>query len=376
MSPTNSKSEAAMLPDVKALQKLFDAIKDKGHHLVGPTIRDNAVVYAEINAVDQLPVGWVDQQDNGRYRLAKSRQQSVFAYNVGPQSWKQILYSPQCDLWTAQRDGQQFDLVPPDNGNVKYAFIGVRACELAALAIHDRVLTEGDHADPVYQQLRKNAFIVAVNCTRAGGTCFCASMGTGPRVTEGFDLALTEVLEAKQHYFLVEVGSKAGAGILAAVPHEAASAEHIAHAEKAVEKAAGSMGRKLEREGMKEELYAHFDHPHWSEIADRCLTCGNCTMVCPTCFCVNVEDTTSLTGDQATRTRRWDSCFTVDFSYIHGGSIRATEYSRYRQWLMHKLVYWQDQFGMPGCVGCGRCITWCPVGIDITEEARVIREKA
>ncbi|MBF0393567.1 MAG: 4Fe-4S dicluster domain-containing protein, partial [Alphaproteobacteria bacterium] len=115
------------------------------------------------------------------------------------------------------------------------------------------------------------------------------------------------------------------------------------------------------------------EHPRWDEVAKRCLTCGNCTMVCPTCFCTTVDDVTDLGGTRTERVRSWDSCFTLDFSYIHGGSVRNEGSSRYRQWITHKLSSWHDQFGSSGCVGCGRCITWCPVGIDITEEVGAIR---
>jgi sulfhydrogenase subunit beta (sulfur reductase) len=110
-------------------------------------------------------------------------------------------------------------------------------------------------------------------------------------------------------------------------------------------------------------------------VASRCLGCANCTLACPTCFCASVSDTTDLEGETAARVRRWDSCFTLDHSYIHGGSVRASLRARYRQWLTHKLASWIDQFGVSGCVGCGRCITWCPVGIDITEEVAAIRAR-
>ena len=135
------------------------------------------------------------------------------------------------------------------------------------------------------------------------------------------------------------------------------------------------MGRSLDQEGLKELLYENRNHPRWDDVADRCLSCANCTMVCPTCFCTTVEDSTDLTGDTAERVRRWDSCFTMDFSYIHGGAVRKSVKSRYRQWMTHKLGTWQDQFGSSGCVGCGRCITWCPVGIDITEEVAAMRNE-
>jgi sulfhydrogenase subunit beta (sulfur reductase) len=133
------------------------------------------------------------------------------------------------------------------------------------------------------------------------------------------------------------------------------------------------MGRQMDTNGLKELLQGNPTHKQWDDVAARCLTCANCTMVCPTCFCTTVEDHTDLTGQTAERVRRWDSCFTLDFSYIHGGSVRTETKSRYRQWMTHKLASWIDQFGTSGCVGCGRCITWCPVGIDITAEVAAIR---
>ena len=158
------------------------------------------------------------------------------------------------------------------------------------------------------------------------------------------------------------------------MPHKAASAEEKAKAEGIVAKAARQMGRTLDTKGIKELLYRNYENPRWDDVAKRCLTCGNCTLVCPTCFCTTVEDVTDLTGEHVERWRKLDSCFTMDFSYIHGGSIRSSPRARYRQWMTHKLATWIDQFGTSGCVGCGRCITWCPVGIDITEEAAAIRQ--
>ncbi|UCD17961.1 MAG: 4Fe-4S dicluster domain-containing protein, partial [Candidatus Zixiibacteriota bacterium] len=322
-----------------------------------------------------LPIGWFDQQDNGRYRLQKGECEALFGYTVGPHSWKKFLYPPARELWTATREGCRFAVSEEEHHPPKRALIGVRSCELHALAIQDKVLTGGEQVDVFYQQSRRNVFIVAVNCTHPGNTCFCSSMKTGPKAVAGFDLSLTEMIESKCHYFVVEVGSDSGAEMLDCIPNQAAGEKDIRLAAEALEKAASAIGRSVIMDGVKDLLYTNFDHLYWGEVANRCLTCGNCTMVCPTCFCVNVEDTTNLTGSQARRLCRWDSCFTVDFSYIHGGSIRNSDVSRYRQWVMHKLAYWQDQFGTPGCVGCGRCITWCPAGIDITETAGAFRKR-
>jgi sulfhydrogenase subunit beta (sulfur reductase) len=213
-----------------------------------------------------------------------------------------------------------------------------------------------------------------LNCSHAGGTCFCVSMKSGPKVTSGFDLALTEIADGDEGLFIVEVGSEAGQALLAALPHREAQSDELAAAAAVTARTAASMGREMRADDVKELLQRNLDHPRWHEVAERCLTCGNCTMVCPTCFCTSVQDASDLAGVEFSRSRRWDSCFTADFSYIHGGPVRASAHSRYRQWMTHKLATWFDQFGSSGCVGCGRCITWCPVGIDITEEVRAIRQ--
>jgi sulfhydrogenase subunit beta (sulfur reductase) len=356
------------------LDELFAALGRRGFTPIGPTVRDGAIVYDEIAGSDDLPAGWTDEQDGGSYRLRRRDDEALFGYAVGPQSWKRFLHPPELKLWRARRgeDGalevsEEADEAP------SYAFIGVRSCELHAIAIQDRVMMEGEYPDPFYRARREGAFIVAVNCTVAGGTCFCVSMETGPRAESGYDLALTEVIEDGRHYFVCEAGSERGAELIGELPRTEAGPAELGAAEAGVARAAAGQGRTMETAGIKELLYENYEHPRWDEVSERCLTCGNCTMVCPTCFCTTVEDGSDLSGETAERTRRWDSCFTMDFSYIHGGSVRATSRSRYRQWMTHKLATWIDQFGTSGCVGCGRCITWCPVAIDITEEVAAIR---
>ena len=355
-------------------QELLEALSRRGYQVVGPTVRDGAIVYDELTSVADLPVGWTDEQDGGTYRLKRRNDEALFGYTVGPQAWKQFLHPPAMRLWQARRDGNGFQILEESQEPPRYAFIGVRACELHAIAVQDRVFMQGEYVDPTYRARREGVFVVAVNCGQAGGTCFCVSMNTGPQVTLGFDLALTEVLEGERHYFVVEVGTQQGAEVLGEVPFREASAAEIETAQGIVARTATQMGRSMDTAGIKELLYRNYEHPRWDDVATRCLTCANCTMVCPTCFCTTVEDVTDLTGEHAERWRKWDSCFTMEFSYIHGGSIRSSARARYRQWVTHKLATWIDQFGTSGCVGCGRCITWCPVGIDITEEVRAIRE--
>ena len=158
------------------------------------------------------------------------------------------------------------------------------------------------------------------------------------------------------------------------IPHKEANEKEKCTADSIVKKTSEQMGRFIDTTNIKDLFYRNYEHPQWNNVTERCLNCANCTMVCPTCFCTTVEDVTDLTGEHAERWRKWDSCFTMDFSYIHGGSVRSSTQSRYRQWITHKLATWIDQFGTSGCVGCGRCITWCPVAIDITEEVGEIRK--
>ncbi len=361
---------------VAGLQALLDALRARGCRVIGPKVRDGAIVYDDIESVDELPRGWTDEQDGGRYRLERRGDDALFGYAVGQHSWKAFLHPPIQRLWRAVRDGDGVAVAAEPASSERFAFIGVRACELKAIAIQDRVFMGGQYVDPHYRARREGAFVVALNCGTPGGTCFCVSMDAGPKASTGYDLALTELFDGDGHRFLIEAGSAEGAEVLAGLARRDAAPSDIAAAEAVVERAAGSMGREMRAEGVRELLLANLEHPRWDKVADRCLTCANCTMVCPTCFCTSVEDSSDLTGQESARSRRWDSCFTMDFSHIHGGSVRASARSRYRQWMTHKLATWVDQFGSSGCVGCGRCITWCPVGIDITEEVRAIGETA
>ena len=356
------------------LQRLLDLLVEQGYEVVGPTVRDGAVVLDQLHRVEELPVGMRETQDGGRYRLEPSGADTLFAYTLGPHSWKKYVHPPQQHFLQARPAGRSFTVEGEAQTPPPRAFLGVRACELSALSILDKVLVEGPHVAAANRRLRRRTLVIAVNCTMPGGTCFCVSMGTGPRVRGGYDILLTELAGDSGPMLLAESGSERGGQLLESLSLAEADDAQVAERDAALERAAEGMGRTLDTSRLPEILRQLLDNRRWEEIAERCLNCGNCTMVCPTCFCGTTVDTTDLTGQAADRTFLWDSCHTVDFSYIHGGSIRSGSHARYRQWLMHKMAYWPEQFGTLGCVGCGRCITWCPVGIDITEEATKLRE--
>ncbi|AJE19939.1 4Fe-4S dicluster domain-containing protein [Azotobacter chroococcum] len=372
MDALPTTTTAAVL-DRDGLQALIEALAARGFQVLGPLVRDEAIVHDEIAGVADLPAGWTDRQGPGQYRLERRDDQALFGFAAAPQSWKRFLHPPVETLWRVRQGEGGLLFSTAAEATPRYAFLGVRACDLKAIAIQDRVLCAGDYRDTGYERRRRDVFIVALNCSEAGDTCFCVSMGSGPKAEGAFDLALTELLDERRHEFLVEVGSAAGAEVLAGLPQRPALESDRTAAAAVVARTAGRMGRQLDTTDLQGLLQSNPEHPRWDEVAERCLSCANCTMVCPTCFCTTVEDHSDLAGGSAERVRLWDSCFTLDFSYIHGGSVRQTDKGRYRQWMTHKLSTWFDQFGSSGCVGCGRCITWCPVGIDITEEAAAIR---
>jgi len=377
MSPTAPLPEPCLTISRERFARLLEVLREDGYRLVGPTVRDGAIVHDAISGVSDLPEGVGESQERGTYRLESRGDRALFGYAVGPHSWKPSFFAPTVPLWRARRkDGSFTVLEHGAREQPPLALIGARSCDLHAIAIQDRVFLGGETIDPAYEARRRRTFVVAVNCGRAGGTCFCVSMGTGPRATLGFDLALTELLDDRGHRFIVDIGSEPGRDVLARIGAEETTPEDREAADAVIARTAEHMGRQMPTDGIKEVLYASVDHPRWDDVAARCLACTNCTLVCPTCFCSTVEDRTDLAGEVAERVQRWDSCFTMEHSHVHGGSVHASIKSRYRQWLTHKLASWIDQFGTSGCVGCGRCITWCPAAIDITEEVAALRAPA
>jgi len=378
---TTSSSGDAVI-DVDGLNRLIEALWRRGWRVLGPVVRDGAIVRGEVTGVQDLPAGWHDLQAPGTYRIRHDPDDPIlFGWAVGPSSWKSEFFPPKQTEWRGRIANGALVIDEPDaeaasEGSLRtegpVAIIGARPCEVAALDILDRVLQNGAVQDPRYLARREGTFLLVMECGSPSGSCFCTSMATGPAVAGGFDLALTELTGDRGHRFLVRVGSRTGAGVLAEISSTPADREDRRDRDRVLDGARRTMGRSLETDGLAELLARNPDHPRWNDVAERCLACGNCTLVCPTCFCSDVDDVTDLAGSFE-RQRRWASCFDLGHSHLSGGPVRSSVRSRYRQWMTHKLSTWWDQFDTSGCVGCGRCLTWCPVGIDLTEEAAAIR---
>ena len=305
----------------QAFDKILIHLRDAGYQTIGPRVKNETLVYEIFESLDQLPKGYITEQDAGRFRLIQTGHNRYFDLIPGAQSWKQFLFPPRFDLFTLQKNGKNWEMITPQDDTPRYAFIGVRACEMAAIQIQDRAFLREDFNDPVYRARREKVFILAVNCMHPAGTCFCASMQTGPRVQDGFDISLTELDDV----FLLTIGSELGRDILTDIPFELASAFLLNNAEHGIENANQQMGRTLDTSDLPELILDNLDNPYWQEIAKRCLSCTNCTQVCPTCFCWDAVDQMNLSGTETSRERIWTHV-SIQVTHIKQAAIRAPIY--------------------------------------------------
>jgi len=341
---------------------LIRNLQRQGYTVVGPSIVDGVVRLRELRGPGDLASGVVDFHAPGSYAVGGERSLLVFSSINGPDSPKEYFHPAEVELSKLVDRGNGIERISSFHSEKKYAFFGLRPCDLKGVEVMDRTMLVPGFEDPVYSALRKGSLFVVVNCTRAGENCFCASMGTGPEAESGYDVAITELPDK----LLVDVPAR-NIGLFEGINLSPATEDDLREGEERVRQVREQTGRRFTPRNPAKSMYEAIDSPLWGKVAERCLACGNCTMVCPTCFCNTIIDKTDLKDGSVSRVRTWDSCLSKDFVYSAGGNPRQQRTARYRQFVMHKFAYWPDEFGTYGCVGCGRCITWCPVGIDITE---------
>ncbi len=355
------------------LRSFFEKLKD-AYRVVGPKIENSVVILSEIEFSD-IPSGYRDQQGKGTYRISKSDNSNVFSFSNGPDSFKRFLQPPSAEIFSLQKGRKGFQVRHSTYSERPIAFLGIRACDISAMKLYDRIFLEGDVKDRNYQRLRNGSLIIALNCIYPGDNCFCSSMGTGPEVKDGFDISVTELID----FFLIESKTLKGEKALEGLPLEGVENNDIQEKNSRIQNCRMTMKKSIRAQELPSVIYRNLEHPRWAEIAKKDLECGNCTQVCPTCFCNSNYDYIEISSISkkhlefsGARMRIWDSCFSKNFARVHGGNFRPSRRARYRQWMSHKLAYTFEQFGLTGCVGCGRCITWCPAGIDITEELEAL----
>lgn len=280
--------------------------------------------------------------------------------------FKKLLLRPKFSMLEQSKGGA--DSVSGDNDRGPQVFFGAHACDIHALKILDLIYLS-HYPDPYYRRNREQLAVVGFGCW-PDEHCFCESLGTST-ADDGFDLFLTPLESGCQ----VVVGSSVGDDIVRANQHlfEPSSRQDTREYLDRLGRRAEAFELELDVTDLPFVLELKRDDPVWDELGKKCLCCGSCSMVCPTCSCFNVMDEIGIDGS-ARRVRTWDSCLFREYAMVAGGhTFRGDRGDRVRNRYYHKQEAFVREFGMPSCVGCGRCIDNCPTGINVVEVFDVVR---
>lgn len=346
--------EECFLGDMESLEKLILALKSRGLAVLAYKLQGDLPVFGEVGSLRDILVEYSDLQSPGSYKLVKDMRGFFRHSQYSP---KYFLHPPIQDVYEVSDD---FNIAQTRTNPVPTALFGIKPCDLAAIEVLDKIL----ECDDVYQARRSSiAYIIVEECVEPGGTCFCGSVGAGPSVTKGYDVAYTR-LDDK---VLFKVGSSKGMELIEKLGLAKAPEKLLRKYEELLVDAKRKASRlpPLETIAKALEDVAPAEE-FWRYVSARCVGCTNCNMVCPTCFCTEFVDYANLTGN-ARRERQWFGCLSYTYGQVAGQHFRPELLMRYRHFVLHKFVFYQKQIGLPGCVGCGRCITWCPMGIDLRE---------
>jgi len=306
------------------------------------------------------------KRDNERlFGAIGSAQGTSIEAGTTKNSLKSALFPQTERLFLYRQTGEGVETeVPPEEKEL--VLFGIRPCDARSLVLLDGVFQSGIE-DPYFSGKRKRSLVIAMACATSGRACFCTAVGGSPCATEGSDLLLLDLGDR----YLVEAATDKGKEIVKDRLFEATDEKDLAEGEKFKAKAEAAMDGKVSDAPMtgktlEEGLKEVFDDPLWEELTETCMSCGVCTYLCPTCHCFDICDETALTGGE--RIRIWDSCqFPLFTRQASGFNPRPTGRERFRQRIMHKFSYLPENGNITGCVGCGRCVTECPVNLDIRE---------
>jgi sulfhydrogenase subunit beta (sulfur reductase) len=280
---------------------------------------------------------------------------------------KGILFPQSEILFNYRSEGDTVAIEVPSNEEKPYLIFGVHPCDAMSLTMLEKVFG-GKYKDPYYLERKSKAVVVSTGCPHPPPTCFCTSVGGGPFSPTGSDLLFIEIGDE----YVIQIVSDKGRKLLEDTGLGEADKEKLALRDNVMKRAEAAMGSRVETGGLKEKLDNLFDDPVWGPLTEKCLGCGICTYLCPTCHCFDVLD--EAVGPDGKRLRIWDSClfplFTLQAS---GANPRRTVRERYRQRIMHKFSYLVEEHALIGCSGCGRCVTECPVNLDIRQVLNTIQ---
>jgi len=334
-----------------------------GAKLFGYRHHNGRIAFSEINNINEIFVALTDIQKPGYYRAS-----SGYRFRHSFSSPKVFLLPPEHLILTVSRD---YDILESSSSfqELTAIFFGIKPCDRKAIDILDHILYG---RSPVYTT-RRNAVraIVVEECLEPGETCFCSTVNAGPTISSGFDIAYARLYG---DLLVFRYGSSLGEKILGKVGLQRAQESHVKMYLEMVNRAISMMRGRIPniseiQKALMEKVSAK---PFWEEISSKCVGCGNCNYVCPTCFCTEIED--RVENGFSTRVGVWLGCLTYTYGLVAGGHFRQELYTRYRHFILHKFLFYPKQVGDIGCVGCGRCITWCPLGIDLRETLSRIAE--
>lgn len=311
-----------------ALQKWLQTLM-ADHQVVAPVREEGLILFRPVKGPEEVAL---DYQNT----------------TMSPKEW----FFPLSEAIFSYRREDNKVILEPKEAPQEVVLFGIRPCDARGLAVLDKPFFQAP-ADGLYAQRRERATLVGLACRDSGPACFCDSMGGGPADEAHVDVMLTEV---KEGYIVKAVTTKGAKLLISAQIQEGETTEPAIAQPKAVQS-----------RGIAAAMRRQFDSDYWSKVGDRCLHCNICAYVCPTCYCFDIRD--FPVGDRIERVRSWDSCQSPAFTRIAGGyERRPSKGERMRQRFAHKLLYFPGQWeGVLHCVGCGRCVTACPVNIDIRE---------